>query len=48
MLMMVSLTRETLQSVTAQLELLERLRGLVVDRPVAVRMPSRAAKGRAR
>jgi len=24
------------------------LRGLVVDRPVAVRMPSRAAKGRAR
>ena len=42
------INRESLQSVTAQLELLERLRGLVVDRPVAVRMPSRTDKRRAR
>lgn len=39
------INRETLESVRAQLELLDRLRGLVVERRAVVRMPVRGAKG---
>jgi len=39
---------ETLESVSRQLELLERLRGLVVDRPEVVRVKSVSVRGAAR
>lgn len=39
------ISRETLESVLAQLELLDRLRGLMVERRPVVRMPARAVKG---